>query len=182
MLALKLGDEMRNHAIVEVFAAKMRVAGRRFDLEDAVLDGEDRDIECAAAKIEDEHVALGAALLVEAIGDGGGGRLVDDAQNVYAGDRAGVFCRLTLRVVEVGRHRDHRVFACAAEERFGRLLHLDENHRRNFLGEERFRLAFELDRDFRSAALRVDDLERPMLHVGLNDRIFEFAADKALCI
>ena len=43
------------------------------DLEDALLDGKERDIEGAATKIEDEDVALTLDLLVETVGDGSGG-------------------------------------------------------------------------------------------------------------
>jgi hypothetical protein len=67
----------------------VRVARRRLHLEDAVLDREKRDVEDAAAEVEDEHVVL-AALLVEPVRDRGRRRLVDDAQHVHAADRARV--------------------------------------------------------------------------------------------
>ena len=70
---------MVDHAVVEVFAAQVRVAGRRFHFKDAVLDAEDGDIEGAAAQVEDEDVALAADLLVESVGDGRCRRFVDDA-------------------------------------------------------------------------------------------------------
>ncbi len=70
----------------------MGVPGRGLDLEDALLDGQNRDVEGAAAQIENENVALagGALLLVQAVGDGGRRRLIDNAEDVEAGDNAGI--------------------------------------------------------------------------------------------
>ena len=39
-------------------------------LEDAILNGEERDIEGAAAYVVDEHVPLAAGFLVQAVSDG----------------------------------------------------------------------------------------------------------------
>jgi hypothetical protein len=70
----------------------MGVPGRGFDLEDALLNGQNRNVKRSAAQVENENVALagGALLLVQAVGDGGGGGLVDNAEHVEAGDNAGI--------------------------------------------------------------------------------------------
>ena len=52
-------------------------------LEDAVMDAEDGDVEGAAAEVVDQHGLI--VLGVEAIADGGGGRLVDERQHLHAG-------------------------------------------------------------------------------------------------
>ena len=75
---------MVDGAVVEVLAAKVGVTGGGLDLEDALLNGEERHVEGAAAKVEDQHVALRRRRLVEAVGNGGGGGLVDDTQDVEA--------------------------------------------------------------------------------------------------
>jgi hypothetical protein len=55
------------------------------------------------------NTAMVSVLLVEAVGERRRGRLVDDAQHLEAGDLAGILGGLALGVVEIGRHRDHRL-------------------------------------------------------------------------
>ena len=91
--------------IIDIVAAEVRVAVGRENFEDAVVQPQYRDVERAAAEIIHRDDAFLA--LVETIGERSGGRLVDQAQYFKSGDASGVFGRLTLRVVEVRRHRDH---------------------------------------------------------------------------
>ena len=107
----------------------------REHLEDAVVaDVEDRDVERAAAEVEDGDLLV--LLLVERVGQRRGGRLVDDAHpllddlavlaanlvlGVEAGDRGRVDGRLPLGVVEVRRHGDDRLAHGVARGRLRRL-------------------------------------------------------------
>ena len=50
--------EEADQAVVKVLATQVRVSGGRLDLEDALLDGQQRHIKGAAAQVEDEHALL----------------------------------------------------------------------------------------------------------------------------
>mmetsp|Transcript_36198 Transcript_36198/g.90334 ORF Transcript_36198/g.90334 Transcript_36198/m.90334 type:complete len:187 (+) Transcript_36198:1357-1917(+) len=156
----------------------MRVARCGDHLEDTVVNGEQGHIERAATKVEDKDV-LFAVLLVQAVRDGGGGGLVDDAHHVEARDGAGVLGRLALRVVEVGGHRDDRVLDGGTKVGLSRLLHLDEDHRRDLLRREGLGLAVH-EHLHDGLAVLVDHGERPELNVVLHGRIVKPPADKPL--
>ena len=72
-------------------------------------------------------------LVVEAVRQRGGGRLVDDAQDFEAGDLAGVARGLALRVVEVGGDGDDRLGDRLAEEVLGERLDLHQHERGDLL-------------------------------------------------
>ena len=122
LLLLELVGQIVDEPHVEVFAAQERVAVRGLHLEHAVADLEHRHVERAAAEVVDRDRA--GLLLVEAVGERGRGRLVDDAQHFEAGDLAGVLGGLALGVVEVGRDRDDGLLDLAAQIGFRGLLHL----------------------------------------------------------
>ena len=57
--AAELRQQRAGDGAIEVVAAERRVAARRLDLEHAVLELEDRDVERAAAQVEDGEGPLG---------------------------------------------------------------------------------------------------------------------------
>ena len=127
---LELGDEPFDDALVEVVAAQVGVAVGRLDLDDALADFEDGDIECAAAEVVDGDGFV--LLFVEAVGQSGRRGLVDDALDVEAGDFARVLGGLALGVVEVGRNGDHGLGDRLAQVGFGALLELLQDHGGDF--------------------------------------------------
>ena len=160
LVLLELGDHPVDDRLVEVVAAEVVVAVRRLDLEDALAELEHRHVERAAAEVEDEDRLVGA-FLVEPVRERRRGRLVDDAQDVEAGDLAGVLRRLALRVVEVGRDGDHRVGDRLAEVRLGVGLQLLQDHRADL----RRRVVLALGLDAHVAVRALDDLVRDDLHL-----------------
>ena len=137
----------------------MVVAVRRLDLEDAVAELEHRHVERAAAEVEDEDRLVG--FLVEPVRECCRGRLVDDADDVEAGDLAGVLRRLALGVVEVRGNGDDRVRDRLAEIGLGVGLQLLQDHRRDL--RRCVVLAFGLDAYVSVRAL--DDLVGDDLHL-----------------
>ena len=115
--------------MIEVIAAQVRVAARRLDLDHALAEFEDRDVERAAAQVKDENRMLAA--LVDAVRQRSRRRLVDDAQDVETCDLSRILRRLALAVVEVRRHRDDRLRHRLAEIGFRIRLELLQDHRRN---------------------------------------------------
>ena len=138
--------------LVEIVAAEVRVAVGADDLEHAVGDFEDGDVERAAAEIE--HDDLFVLFAIQAVGQGRGGGFVDDAGDFEAGDLAGVFGGLTLGIVEVGRHGDDGFVYFVAEVGFGGFLQLAEDAGGDFGG----RVFFVADFDFHVVFGAADDL------------------------
>src|SRR5690606_23530924 len=135
LVLLELLDQPVDDLLVEVIAAQVRVAVRRLDLKDAIAQLEDRDVERAAAQVVDRDDLV--LRLVQAVGQRGRRRLVDDPQHLETRDPARVLRRLPLRVVEVRRDRDDRLRDLVAQVVLRRLLHLLEHHRGDLRRRER---------------------------------------------
>lgn len=178
-LALELVAEVVDETVVEVLTTKVSVTGSGLDLEDTLLNGEERHIEGATPEIKNEDVLLTLLLLVKTVGNGSGSGLVDDTENVEAGDQTSVLGGLALRVVEVCGNGDDSVVNGATEVGLGGLAHLGEDHGGDLLGGEVLGLALELDLGNGLAGL-LDDLEGEVLHVGLDLGVLELAANEAL--
>ena len=172
MLALEFLDKVVDETVVEIFTTKMGVTGSGLDFKDTLFNGQEGDIKSTTTKIEDENVLLSLSLLVETIGDGGGGGFIDDTEDVQAGNQTGVLGSLALRVVEVGGDGDDGIVDGRAKVGFGGFLHLEEDHGRDFFRGESLLLALVLDLDLRLAAF-IHNLERPVLHISLDFSIVE---------
>merc|ERR1712018_770608 len=80
---LELVDEVVHHPVVEILSTKVSISGGGFYLEDASFNGQDGDVECSSSEIKDQNVRLFLVfLLVQTVGDGSSGGLVDDSHDV----------------------------------------------------------------------------------------------------
>jgi hypothetical protein len=197
VLALEFLDEVIDKTVIEIFSTQVSVASSSLDLEDTLLNGQERHIECTSTQIEDENVALADYFLVETVRDSRGCRFVDDAEDIQPRDRSGVFGGLTLRIIEVCRYRDDGIGNRGTEIGFCRLLHFREDHGGNFFGRLKISFvefsllgealrAYEflvfatvLNSNVRLAAL-VQDLEWEVLDIGLHFCVFELPTDETL--
>mmetsp|Transcript_18139 Transcript_18139/g.45706 ORF Transcript_18139/g.45706 Transcript_18139/m.45706 type:complete len:199 (+) Transcript_18139:1999-2595(+) len=122
---------------------------------------------------------MAGVLLVQAVRDGGGGGLVDDAHDVHAGDGAGILGGLALGVVEVRGHGDHGVLHGLAQERLGSVLHLGQDHGGDLLGGEHLALAVDIDLHV-GLALAVHNVVGHQLGIALHLLVSELAANQTL--
>jgi hypothetical protein len=77
----------------------MSVTGGSQDLEDTLVDRQERDIERSSSQVVDDDLVL-ALGPVEAVGNRCGCGFVDDSENVETGNRTGILGGLTLGVIE----------------------------------------------------------------------------------
>mmetsp|Transcript_6920 Transcript_6920/g.16799 ORF Transcript_6920/g.16799 Transcript_6920/m.16799 type:complete len:130 (+) Transcript_6920:1108-1497(+) len=82
--------EVLHDSLVKVLSTQVGVTVGGNDLKDAVVDGEQGDIECATTKVIDQDVLL--SLLVEAIGNCCCGWLVDDTKHVQTSNQTSILC------------------------------------------------------------------------------------------
>jgi hypothetical protein len=134
--------------VVEVLTTKVRVTSGGLDGEDTTGDGKKGNIERSSSEVEDENDLLLLRLLgglTETVGDGSGGGLVDDTENIETSDRTGVLGGETLGVVEVGGDGNDGLLDLLADLGLGGLLELGENHGGDLGGGELLLLAKVVD-------------------------------------
>ena len=179
VLSLELADEVLDESVIEIFTTEVSITGSGLDLEDTVLNGEEGDIEGTTTEIEDENVLL-TLLLVETVGNSGGGGLVDDTEDVEASDGSGILGSLSLRIVEVSGDGDDGVLDFLADVGLGDLLHLGEDHGGDFLSGEGLLLTLVGDLDGRLVVVAGVESEGPVLHIALDGRIAELTTNQTL--
>lgn len=175
LLLLELLNQVADEGDIEVLTTEMSVTVGGLDLEHAVLDLEDGDIESSTTKIIDSND--GVLGLVQTIGKSSGSGLVHHTEDVQTSDLTGILGGLTLGVVEVGRDGDNGVLHLLSEESLSSLLHLSKDEATN-LGWGVL-LSLSLEPCITIGVL--DDLVRHLLDIALDFTVGELAADETLC-
>ena len=160
--------------LIKVLSTERSVAVGGLDLKHTARDLENRDIKGTTTKVV--HGNSLTVLLVHAKRQCGGSGLVNDTKHVQTGNLARVLGRLTLSIVEVGRHSDDGLGNIATEVSVSGLLHLGE-HKCTNLGW-RVLLAHRLDPGI--AVGTANDLVRQILLVLLGGRIVVTTTNQTL--
>ena len=170
-LGLELLGEVHHDRLVPQHATQPMVAAGADHPDQPVLDLDHRDVEGSAAQVVDQDGLVLA--LLEAVGDRGGRRLVQDRPHVQARQPAGVGRRLALGRPEVGGAGDHDVGDLVAQRDLGVAHDLAQDERRDVFGAVRLPLVLKDEIGIAHALL--DPRDDP---VGLDlGRLFGGVAD-----
>jgi hypothetical protein len=176
-LRLEAAGEELDDAVVPILAAELVISLRSEDADLARIEVEEGDVEGAAAEVIDQQGLVPVGSL-HAVGDGRGGGLIDDLQNLEPGPPAGFERCLPLGVAEVSGDGDHGMGDRSAERPFGVLLQCGEQEGR------------ELDRRVIARLGMEDEVRDPHLafkerrHLGLAGRLqlLRLLADEHLAL
>src|SRR5262249_20588195 len=127
---LKFVNYPVHDAGIPIVTAEVGVAVGCFYFEDTVANFQNGNVKGAAAQVVDRNLFV--LLLVQAVGQGSSGRLINDAQDFQARDFSRVLGRVALRIVEVGRNGNDSLGDFLAQFRFRVALQFRQNHRGNF--------------------------------------------------
>ena len=115
---------------IQIVTTEMCITIGAEDLEDVVANIEDRNIEGTSAEVEDGDLFV--LFPFKPVGKCRGGGFVDNALDLEASDFSGVFCGLSLGVVEVGRDGNDSAGNRFAKVILGGLFQVLQNHSRDF--------------------------------------------------
>ena len=129
---LELLNQPVNDALIPVIATKLVIAGGCANLDHAITDLQEGDVEGTATKVEDQD-GLFLVPLLKAVSQCSCGGLVNDTQDVETRDLASLLGCLTLGVREVSRDSNDGVSDVLTQVGFSVALELHQSAGRNFL-------------------------------------------------
>jgi len=123
---------------------------------------------------------IGQVLFVNAVGQRGRCRLVEQTQYVETGDGRGVQERLAFRVRKVRRNRNHAIVHLGLERYLGRLFQLGQQHAGDLFHAERVLLVEVVDTDADLVVVALNYVERQVLELLLDERVIDGTAQQPL--
>mmetsp|Transcript_64177 Transcript_64177/g.179492 ORF Transcript_64177/g.179492 Transcript_64177/m.179492 type:complete len:318 (+) Transcript_64177:985-1938(+) len=119
-------EQMSQEFFIEIFSTQHGISVGRLDFKHTSLDFQNRHIKGPTSQIKDDNrLSIG---LVHTVRQRGGGRFIDNSQDIESGNFAGIFGGLTLRVIKVGGDRDDGFGDGPSQKAFGRFLHFPQDH------------------------------------------------------
>ena len=177
---LELVSEEVDQAQIEILTTKegVTVGGQHFELllTIDISDFDNRHVKGTAAEVIHGDLAVLAVSLVHAVGQRRRGRLVDNALYFQTSNTTSIFRSLTLGVVKIGRHGNHRLSHFLAEIILSGFLHFLQHLGRNL--RRRQLLVAGLYPGI--AVIGLDDLVRHHLDVFLHNIVSKTTANQAL--
>ena len=134
-LLAEFGRQVFLDDAVHIRATELGIAAGGLDHEHTLAEFHDRDVERAAAEIDDGDPQV-LAEPIETIGERSGSRFVDQTHDLKPGDPVSVLGCTPLIVIEIRRNRDHRLHHRLAEKCLGVALDLLQQESGKFLRRE----------------------------------------------
>ena len=175
-IRFKFRNNPVHHRHIPIVSTQMGIPIRRLHLEQPVPNIQNRDIKSPTAQIINRNLLI--LLLIQSVGQRGRSRLVNDPQNFQPSNFSRILRRLTLAIVEISRHRDHRLGDFLSQLRFRIRLEFGQNKGGNFLGRKRFLLPLHFHFDMRIPILRCHHFVGQPLRLFLH--LNKFATDQPL--
>ncbi|AMO50630.1 glutamate dehydrogenase [Enterobacter sp. FY-07] len=134
LIFLKLFHQVVNQTAVEVFTTQVGITVGCQNFEGFftvnIIDFDDRDIERTATQVVYRNGTV-TGFFIQTVSQCRRGRFVNDTFDFQACDTAGVFGRLTLRIVKVSRNGDNSFSYRLTQVIFRGFLHFFQDFRRN---------------------------------------------------
>ena len=175
-IRFKFRNNPVHHRHIPIVSTQMGIPIRRLHFKKPVPNIQNRDIKSPTAQIINRNLLI--LLLIQSVGQRGRRRLVNDPQNFQPSNFPRVFRCLTLTIVEISRHRDHRLGDFFSQLRFRIRLEFGQNKGGNFLGRKRFLLPLHFHFDMGIPILRCHHFVGQPL--GLFLHFDKFATDQPL--
>ena len=129
---LEVSSQPVDNHLVEIITSEVSITIGRKHLEYTATKLQYGNIKCTAPQIEDSNLHV-LIRLIHTVSQSRSRRFIHNTFHFQTGNLSGLFRRLTLRIGKISRHGNHCFRHFLTQIILSRLLHLLENHGRDFL-------------------------------------------------